>query len=445
MWELTGYVTSVSTVFIYIGLLGLDKYANREIAYNRGNKAKLNETFSQLLILRIIMLIITVAIYIIFSVNSEYSTFLLIETIYVIAYLLDISWLYNGLEEFKITVLRSIIIKLINIICIIIFIKKPNDLWKYILINGSVLLLGNLSLYYHINKYVNFKNTKINNVFKHIPMTLQIFIPQLAIQLYLQLGKIMIKYITNNTVEIAYYDQADKIVKLPLALITALSTVMLPRLANEIKQNNKLKVKEYINKSLTFSFFLGIPIMIGIMGISDNLVLWLLGDEYIPVAKTIKILAPIILALCTTNVLGDQYLIASNKTKALTTSYIVGVTVNFLCNIFLIKRFSYIGAAISMVITEICIVTIQAINTKKMLEVKTFLIELGNFSFSGITMIIPINLISMLNTNSILITLLQILTGATLYFGVLILLKDNFFKYIIKSARGLIKKEKRKQ
>jgi len=138
---INGYITSVSTIFIYIGMLGLDKYASREIAYNRENEKELNRVFSQLLILRIIMLILIIGIYLLFSFHSEYKTYMLIQTIYIVGYLLDISWLYNGLEEFKTTALRSIIVKLINILCIFIFIKTPSDLWKYITINAVLVFL----------------------------------------------------------------------------------------------------------------------------------------------------------------------------------------------------------------------------------------------------------------------------------------------------------------
>ena len=422
-------------------MLGLDKYASREIAYKRENKNELNKTYSELIVLRIIMLIITTIIYIIFSIFSEYRMFLLLQSIYVIGYLVDISWLYNGLEEFKKTVLRSIIIKILNILCIFIFIKEPSDLWKYILINGILLLFGNLSLYFNIKKYVKLEKVKLKDVMKHVPMTLQIFIPQLAIQLYLQLGKIMIEAITGNAVDVGYYDQADKIVKLPMSLITALSTVMLPRVSNEIKKKNNEKVNEYINTSLVFSFFIGIPIMVGLFSIADTLVPWLLGQEYMPVIKTIQILSPIILALCLTNVLGDQYMMAANKTKELTLSYIVGVVVNFVFNIFLIKQFSYIGAAIGMIITELSIIAIQIKYTNNVIEKKFFTKNAFKYAISSLIMIIPIMFVKRIGLNIVVTTFVQIIIGGVTYFAMLFVLKDNFFyTYCKKIVEKIVRK-----
>lgn len=427
---INSYITSISTIFICIGLLGLDKYASREIAYKREDKNELNKSFSQLLVLRIIMIIIVSVIYIVYSCFSEYKVYLLIQLVYVIGSLLDISWLYHGMEEFKITVTRSIILKIVNIICLFVFIKQPSDLWKYILINGLLTFLANITLYYKMKNYVKLKKVPIKDIMKHLPLTLKVFIPQIAVQIYLQLGKIMINIITSNNAEIAYYDQADKIVKLPLALITALSTVMLPRISNEFKKNNNMKIKEYISKSLSFALFLGIPIMIGICGISDTVVPWLLGEEFMPVIEEIRILSPIIIAICITNVIGDQYLMAINNTKVLTISYLIGATVNFGLNLIFIKKWSYIGAAISMVITEIVIVSIQMLNSRNVINVNKLIKGIWKYIVASLTMLIPIILLRKICSNMMVVTFLQVLSGIFMYIVMLLILKDQFLNYI---------------
>ena len=437
---INGYILSVSMVFIYIGLLGLDKYASREIAYKRENKEELNKTFSELAILRLIMLVLTTIIYIIFSIYSEYKIYSLIQGIYVIGFLVDISWLYNGLENFKITALRSIIIKIINAVCIFIFIKEPSDLWKYIFINAFLLLVGNLVLYYNIKKYVQFTKVKSEGILKHVPQTIKIFIPQVAIQLYLQLGKIMIESITDNPTLVGYYDQADKIVKLPLALITALSTVMLPRISNEYHNNNTEKVKEYINKSLRFVFFLGIPIMFGLMGIANTLIPWFMGEEYIPVIATIQILSPVVIALCITNVIGDQYLMAINNTRVLTASYVIGAIVNFVFNWILISKYTYIGAAISMIITEIVIILIQIVNTNKIIDAKKLFKNISKYIISGLIMLVVVWLLGKIDLDLKIVTAIQVIVGVITYFILLLIQKDEFLNYILDKAKTMMKK-----
>lgn len=428
---INGYITSIGTIFIYIGLLGMDKYASREIAYKRENKDDLDKTFSELIVLRMIMIMIISFVYIIFALDSEYKTLMLIQYIYIVGYLIDISWLYNGLEEFKLTSVRSSIIKLINVICLFIFVKQPTDLWKYIFINSILTFIGNIILYYKIGRYVEFKKVNIKEIYKHLPATIKLFVPQIAIQLYLQIGKVIMKDFVTSTAEIAYYDQADKIVKLPLALITALSTVMFPRMANEFKKNNNNKVKEYVSKSLSFTMLLGMPMAIGVFGISDTLVPWLLGNDFIPTITTIKILSPIIVAICITNVIGDQYLMATNNTKMLTVSYIIGTIVNISINFILIPKYSYIGASISMLITEIIIVFIQLMCVRNVIKIKEIIKITWKYVVAAMIMLIFIVILKNLVINLMMITMIQIALGIIIYFVILYGLKDEFFYYII--------------
>ena len=51
--------------------------------------------------------------------------------------MIDISWLYMGLEDFKKTVTRNLIVKIVGVVCIFIFVKSYDDLYKYVIINGT--------------------------------------------------------------------------------------------------------------------------------------------------------------------------------------------------------------------------------------------------------------------------------------------------------------------
>ena len=69
---------------------------------------------------------------------------------------------------------------------------------------------------------------------KHIIGAVILFLPSLVSTIYLQMDKVMIEWLTGETAQISYYDQAEKIVMIPLTFITVLSTVMMPRIANEL-------------------------------------------------------------------------------------------------------------------------------------------------------------------------------------------------------------------
>ena len=129
------FTTSIVTYFMLFGSLGSSLYGQREIAYIRENKLKLQKTFLEILFFRFITMAITICIYyIIFVRNNVYKQYYIILIIYLLATSFDISWFFQGLEEFKKTVTRNIFVRTISVICVFIFVKS-RERFRKIFIN----------------------------------------------------------------------------------------------------------------------------------------------------------------------------------------------------------------------------------------------------------------------------------------------------------------------
>ena len=228
-----GYTLSIVTYFVLFGALGISMYAQREIAYVQSDIKERSKIFFEIIIFRFITMFVSILLYYIFFVNgNNYQHYYFILIMELVSTCFDISWFFQGLEEFKKTVIRNIIVKLISFICILVFVKTKNDLSIYILIYVLSNFIGNISLWIYLPKYI--EKIKINelNIFKHLKPTLWLFIPQIAMQIYTVLDKTMIGTIIEDKSEVGYYEQAQKIVKLCLTLVTSLGIVMVPRMAN---------------------------------------------------------------------------------------------------------------------------------------------------------------------------------------------------------------------
>lgn len=159
------------------------------------------------------------------------------------ANVLDISWFFQGLEEFKKTVTRNLLVKILSVISIFIFVKTQEDLWIYFVIFVLSILLGNISLWVYLPKYiVKLKGEKLQ-IFSHLKPTIGLFIPQIAIDVYTLLDRTMLGYLTSDMSQVGNYEQSQKILKLSYTLITSLGTVMTPRIASVLSNNNKEKVE----------------------------------------------------------------------------------------------------------------------------------------------------------------------------------------------------------
>ena len=435
------YTVSIVTYFILFGSLGVAMYGQREIAYLQSNKEKYSKTFWEILILRLVTMLISMIIfYCCFAINGEYKTYYTILLLEMIANCLDISWFFQGLEEFKKTVTRNIIVKIVSIICIFAFVKTTNDLKNYFWIYVLSILIGNISLWLYLPKYIKKINIKDINVIKHIRPTVGLFIPQIAAQIYTVLDKVMIGTIIENKTEVGYYEQSQKIVKILLTIITSLGTVMLPRIANTFSKGNNEKIKEYIKQSFNFVFWLAFPMIFGIVAISSNFIPLFFGPGYEKVIVLTNVISPILLAIGLSNVIGTQYLLPTKRQKEYTISLITGAIMNFCINFLLIKRLGALGASIGTVIAEISVTTVQFIFVRKDLKIKNILWTSKNYIISSIVMFFGCTLIGKTFNNHIISICLQITLGFFLYIGMLILLKDSFMINIIIKIRDTIEK-----
>lgn len=300
------YTLSITTYFILFGSLGVSMYGQREIAYVQEDVKKRSKAFIEILLMRFITLGVSLLLfYSCFCINGQYNVYYKILLLEIIANSLDISWFFQGLEEFKKTVIRNTIVKIISIICIFSFVKTINDLNKYFIIYVISTLLGNFSLWLYLPKYIEKIKFKELNIIRHVKPTIALFIPQIATQLYTVLDKTMIGTIVLDKSEVGYYEQSQKMIKLLLTIATSLGTVMVPRMASTYASGDGKKLKEYMMNSFSFIMFLAFPLMFGITSVANRFVPIFYGQGYEKVVYLISIISPIIVAIGLSNVIRN--------------------------------------------------------------------------------------------------------------------------------------------
>lgn len=254
--------------------------------------------------------------------------------------------------------------------------------------------------------------------------------------MYLQVDKIMLKFLTSSTAQVSFYDQAEKIVSIPLALITALGTVMMPRIAFNYKKGNYNEIKRNVEMVTQFGLFLSIPMVIGISSIAFYLIPWYLGENFYCVSYAIIIIAPIIILNTLTNISGTQYFTATDQTKIMTLSYSVAAVLNMIINWILIPNYGYIGAAIATLISSLVSVLIQYYVFNKQINIMPVILHSWKQLISGIIMGIVSYLIGAFMKTSPITTLVQILCGIVVYILILYIFKDKsvkiYAKYVMK-------------
>lgn len=426
------YVNSSGNIITTLTLLGIYAYGNRQTAYVRENKETLTKTFWELEIIRIILGIIGTIIYALYSVlNRDYNIFFLIYYPYILAQFIDCSWIYVGLEDMKLAVMKNFVTKLVNIIGIFVFIRTKDDLWIYILMLAVTALLANISIYTQLPHYIGKPQVDIRMIPKHLKGSMALFLPQVASLFYLQVDKVMLNWFTGMTSQVSFYDQAEKIVTIPLSLITVISTVVMPRLANEYQKNNYRKIEKLLLKAGKFALCMAMPMMFGIFCIARQFVPWYLGNEFQPTAIAIMVLAPIIVLNTLAGISGNQYFTATNQTSILLKAYIIAAGMNVFINAILIPQFGYIGAAIATVISSFSSVVTQYFYLMRQVKITDIWKYIIKYFIGALLMAISIYLFSGKMRASILTTFIQIMIGIFVYSLYLLLIRDSIVKEII--------------
>lgn len=435
------YTLAITQYFVIIGTLGLTMYGSRQIAYTRDDKEIMSRAFWSILSLMIITTGFATVIYLIIFWNAQtYRGIYIIQTINIAAAMIDISWLYMGLEDFKKTVIRNLAVKIIGVCLIFILVKTRNDINIYILINALMTLFGNLVMWMYLPRTVSRVKLKVKDITTHLIPAIQLFIPQVAIEVYVVLDKTMIGALTNVD-QVGYFAQSQRIVKVVLGLVTALGIVMLPRMSNIFANGDKEKMDSHLNKSLRGVAFVSVPMAAGIASISNEFVPWFFGPGFESVTYLIKALTPVLFLIAMSNVMGVQYLLPSNKTKEFTISVTLGAVVNVILNLLLIPQMKAFGACIASVVAEFTVTAIQYYYLRKEIDNKAYMKSLIMYTFASTIMFVIVRIIGSLMRTGILTTIVQSTIGFIVYITVLTLSHEEINSTLLKIIFELLRNE----
>ncbi len=434
------YTSSITQYFILFGTLGLAMYGNRQIAYMRDNKEDMSRAFWSILLLRMCTTGFAAILYITIFIHTKmYNDIYMIQALTIISAMLDISWLYMGLEDFKKIVSRNIIIKILGVFLIFIFIKSYEDLGLYIFINAATLLLGNAVMWIYLPKTVSKVRIKFNDILINIIPSIRLFIPQIAIQIYLVLDKTFLGLLSNVT-EVGYYEQSEKIVKATLAVVTVLGIVMMPRMSNLYANGDKEKMNDYLNISLKGVTYVSIPMFIGLIGVANEFVPWFFGDDFNKIKYLIPMLSPILYFIALSSVMGTQYLLPANRIKEYSRSVSIGAIVNIVLNIILIPQYGAIGTCIGTVVAEFTVTAIQYKYLRNEIVKRDYAKCVINFTVASLIMLVPVRLIGVELGATMFTTFIQIIVGFIVYILLLKIFQDSFNDLIIGKIRGVVVK-----
>ena len=414
--------------FILFGILGVNTYGNRQIAKIRDDKTELNRTFFEIFAMQVTNMIIAAACYFLYIrlTVSENLFYFRLTGLTMLASMLDITWFFYGVEDFKKASIRNIIVKCLGVALIFLFVKSPADLWKYILINIGAELFGQAIMFIQLREYISFEKISLKDAYRHhFKATFQLFVPTIAISVYTMLDGTMIGYLYNEA-HVYLYDTSMNLVKSFLYFITSIGSVMLPRVTN-VYYNDEAgdeKAQSLISTTMKIACMFAFPMCFGMIGIANNFISWWLPDKQI-IANLIMMGSPVILFISMSNVTGIQYMVPTGMYTQYSKSVIGGSVINFCINLILIPKLGAYGAVIGSVIAECTVTLMQMVMIRDRVKLsmlgRSYLIYLAGSllmfaAVMGLGRIVPVSMAG---------TLMQVLAGMAVYGAVILVTREE--------------------
>ena len=424
-----GYTYSIAHYFVLVTMLGVLNYGNREISRIKENSKALAETFWNIYSIQFLWGTLVVCAYFLYVLMSHtsYQYISLFQGLYVISSLFDISWFFFGIEKFKFTTFVSALNKAITTILVFLLINDRGDTYIYACIISGGTLLNNAIYWLFIRHIIHYVKPSYNSAKKHIKPLLVLFIPVIAVSIYKYMDKIMLGAMCSTT-EVGIYESAEKFINLPMCVIAAIGTVMLPRITNMKANNESKSIQQYNFLSMVLVMFLSLGMAFGLAGIAGQLIPWFYGADFVDSVDVLLILLPTIVFVSWANVIRTQCLLPEKRDFEYCLSVISGAVINLVMNTLLIPTRGASGAAIGTLVAEGTVCVIQSIICAKKMPFVKYGKYTIPFAFCAIGMQICIMYI---NLQSVFFTIfVRIIVGASVYIALsAIFLKNAYVAY----------------
>lgn len=412
------YAQNIVAYFVALAALGIPNYGTREIAKVRSDARQVSKLFSELFVINLCSTcFFSIAyFYLVFTVPffRDNLALHLVVGVSLFFKLFDVTWLYQGIEDFAYITIRSFIVKLVCLAWIFIFVKTKNDVVLYA--GASVLGVGLNDVFniIHLRKFNIKPSLKNIELKKHLKSIFVLFASVIAIELYTMVDTTMIGWICDETA-VGLYTNAMKIIKILIGVVSGVAGVLLPRLSYYYACGEIDKCSQLVSTALMVMIFLYLPCLIGLL-IDGGIVMPLLfGESFAAGGCTLQIASLLICTLGFSNLFGTQVLLTFGQEKKLFYCTIVAAVVNLGLNLILIPIFAQNGAACASVVAEGIVLLLTYFFCKKNVKINIKKNFISSSIFSSVLLLCVIFFIKQTFCSYLLSLVFSFLGGAIIY------------------------------
>ncbi|MDE5642159.1 MAG: flippase [Muribaculaceae bacterium] len=373
--EAIGQVNFYQSIITYISLiscLGIPLYGVREIARLAHKPAERSRTAVELLLLHLQLtaaaaVVIGLLCVAVPQIRADIPLFLVLSSSLLFA-AIGCEWFFSGTEDFAYITVRGLCVRVAYAIVLFSCVHSPQDLLLY----GALTVFGTYGS--HVFNLMRFRRLSASpeplrglQPWRHSRAVARVFGMTVASAIYINLNVVILGFISGDTA-VGYFMGAMKIVTVPLGLLTALQTTLLPRTSALLATDRPDEYRAVLRKSMRFVWALGLPMGTGLALLAEPIVLLFCGEAYLPAAGVLRILGPALVLIAFVCVLNAAVFIPLAYEKAATAACLGGAAVSLAVNLLLIPSMSQNGAAWASLAAEGTVAAIMAWHMRRRLH-----------------------------------------------------------------------------
>ena len=430
---------NIASYFVTIASLGLPSYGVREFAKVRENKCESNKLFTELLLLNIISTTLAVVgffglVFINAGFNGEWALYGACGLAVFFNYL-NIDWMYKGLEEYGYITGRSLLIKGLSLVALLLFVKTRQDYVAYALIS-SLATGGNYVFNVaHAKKFVNINFSGIQ-IKKHIKPVLLIACIIFLSSIYNKIDVTMLNMMATDE-SVGFYSYAQKTINMVLTMANAVTAALLPRLSYYY-DNDKEGFYRLLDKGFQILCVMTLPLTVGMALVASQTVEFLYGEAFAPAALTIQLMCPLILIKGFGDLFCYQLVYSTKSEKIILPAAASASVINVITNAMMIPKLLQNGAVIASVFSELATNTIQFIYMKKKVRFNINGKALVTGVISTAIMSVCVLLLMQLRLSNTIGLFVEVACGAAVYIAVNLAMKNAFMFELIEKVKNKI-------
>ncbi len=351
---------NISYIFCLVAMLGLNDYGVRAIARVRDDREKLDRTFSALWQMQLLTAGLTLAAWFgyVFLFAGEEKEVAFHLSMMSVSCLVSLDWCLMGLDLFRPIALRNTFVKSAAAACVFLFVKGRDDLWIYGLVWSLATLLGNLMCLPTLRRRVSLRKVPIRESLQHIGPSAMLFISVIAVSVYRTMDKVMVSWMAGLE-QNGQYENAEKIVYCLSGFISAIGTVMMPKVSHMQQQGRTEEIRDHIERSMNLVLCMVCALAFGTAAVADRFAPLFYGEDFAEAGILMAPLAFTLIMIGFANVIRTQWVLPQGRDRIFVKSVCSGAVVNLVANLCLIPGLKSMGAVIGTLLAEMTVPMVQ--------------------------------------------------------------------------------------